>query len=208
AFFFTENQLLTCRHVVKDEANVTVEPYTRKARQAVVVAREPETGLDLALLQVETDPDEPLQPCVLLSGQLGEAEYYLAGYPGEEGQGAGLEVFKLQGHPRIANTGLVQQLQLEAGKQVTWGMSGGPVLNTTAAAVTAVVRSSKDPMGALGGGAIPISKAAEAFGQVKQALNHPPLAVRKWRGGRREGGGAGTGRGGGARRPGGAAGPG
>src|SRR5215813_9593740 len=60
-------------------------------------------------------------------------------------------------------------------------MSGGPVLNTAAAAVTAVVRSSKDPMGALGGGAIPISKAAEAFGQVKQALNHPPLAVRKWR---------------------------
>src|SRR5262244_3349858 len=94
AFFFTENQLLTCRHVVKDEAKVTVEPYTRKARQAVVVAREPETGLDLALLQVETDPDEPLQPCVLLSGQLGEAEYYLAGYPREEGQEAGLEVFK------------------------------------------------------------------------------------------------------------------
>jgi hypothetical protein len=189
AFFFTENQLLTCAHVVKDETEVIVEPFRGKARRATVVASEPETGLDLALLQVETDrseaetdPSEALQPCVLLSGQLGEAEYYLAGYPREEGQKAALEVFKVQGHPRVENnTGLVQQLQLEAGKQVTWGMSGGPVLNTTAAAVTAVVRSSKDPQDALGGGAIPISKAAEAFGQVRQALNHPPLAVRKWR---------------------------
>jgi hypothetical protein len=78
-------------------------------------------------------------------------------------------------------TGLLQQLQLEAGRQVTWGLSGGPVLNTAAGAITAVVRSSKDPTSALGGGAIPISKAAEAFEEVKQAMTEPPLAIRRWR---------------------------
>jgi hypothetical protein len=182
AFFVSENQLLTCEHVVKGQDEVEVQPYLRGTRKARVVAREPETGLDLALLEVTPDEKEPPQPCVLLDDRLDEADYYLAGYPREEGQEAGLEVFKLQGHPREDNTtGLLQQLQLEAGRQVTWGLSGGPVLNTAAGAVTAVVRSSKDPSSALGGGAIPISKAAQAFEPVKQALTEPPLAIRKWR---------------------------
>ncbi|RZU75498.1 trypsin-like peptidase [Micromonospora kangleipakensis] len=181
AFFISENQILTCQHVVKNRDEVDVRPYRRKVRKARVVAREPETGLDLALLEVSPDPDEDSQPCVLLDERLDEADYYLAGYPKEIGLEPGLEVFKVAGHPRETSAGALQQLQLEAGKQVTWGLSGGPVLNTATGAVTAVVRSAKDPLGALGGGAIPISRATEAFEQVRQVVKEPPLAVRKWR---------------------------
>jgi Trypsin-like peptidase domain/CHAT domain len=182
AFFVSENQLLTCEHVVKGYDEVEVQPHLRAARKARVVARKPETELDLALLEVTPDEKEEPLPCVLLDNRLDEADYYLAGYPREEGQQTGLEVLKLRGHPRVDNaTGLLQQLQLEAGGFVTWGLSGGPVLNTAAGAVTAVVRSARDPTDALGGGAIPISKAAEAFEQVKQVLAEPPLAIRRWR---------------------------
>jgi hypothetical protein len=182
AFFITDSLLLTCRHVVKDSTGVAIQPQTRAPRGAqVVVPSGQEHDLDLVLLVTTPVPGEQPQPCVLLDEQLDEGDYYIAGYPREDGQEAGLEVFKLEGHPRDATSGAVQQLQLEAGKQVTWGMSGGPVLSASACAVTAIVRSSKDPAGALGGGAIPISRAAEAFDQVRQAMTEPPLAVRDWR---------------------------
>jgi hypothetical protein len=182
AFFINEAHLLTCEHVVIGRDTVDVHPFGRReARTARVVAREPVTGLDLALLQVEPEPDEEPYSCVLLDERLDDADYYVAGYPREEGQEAGLEVYRIQGHIREGNRGLPQQLQLEAGKQVTWGMSGGPVLSATSGVVVAVIRSSKDPTGAQGGGAIPIGKAADAFDEVRRALKDPPLAVRAWR---------------------------
>ena len=181
AFFISDRLLLTCQHVVKDNEVVNVEPFMRTARKARVVDRVAEDRGDLALLEVTPGGDEPPMPCVLLDTRLDEADHYVAGYPREEGFGAGLEIYKLTGHPRLTNTGLWDLLQLEAGKQITWGMSGGPVLNIAAGAVTAVVRSAKDPAGALGGGAIPVSKASEAFDQVRKALKEPPLAIRRWR---------------------------
>jgi hypothetical protein len=181
AFFISDRLLLTCQHVVKDNPEVDVEPFRRTARKAEVVGQVPEDNGDLALLKVALAEDEPPIPCVLLDERLDEADYYVAGYPREEGFAAGLEVYKVEGHSRSTNTGEWQLLQLEAGNQITWGMSGGPVFSTAAGAVTAVVRSAKDPMGALGGGAIPISKASEAFEEVRQAVKEAPLAVTQWR---------------------------
>lgn len=181
AFFISETQLLTCAHVVKDNAEVEIEPFLRAGRTARVVAREPQSGLDLALLEVDPIAGEEPQPCVLLDEQGDEADYYVAGYPREDGHTAGLEVFRLSGHLREDNTGALQQLQLEAGKQITWGLSGGPVFSTAVGAVTAVVRVSHDPQGALGGGAVPIKNAMEVFEPVRRAVRNPPLAVRTWR---------------------------
>ena len=161
AFFINERLLLTCEHVVKGNDEVDVKPFQREPRRARVVDRIAENSGDLALLEVTPAEDEPPMPCVLLDEQLTEADHYIAGYPREEGYAAGLEVYRVAGHPRLAETGLVQLLQIEAGQQITWGMSGGPVLSTATGAVTAVVRSAKDPMGALGGGAIPMSQAAK-----------------------------------------------
>jgi len=180
AFFISDTQLLTCEHVVKDREEVEVQPFDRKKRTARVVQREPETELDLALLEVEPDPKEPVQPCVLLDGRLHEADYYVAGYPKEEAQEAGLEAFRFPGHPRETTDGRPQLLQLEAGKQVTWGLSGAPLLNTAVGAVTAIVRSSRNPQRPYGGAGIPVSRAAEAFADVKLYVSEPPLAVKRW----------------------------
>ena len=181
AFFITERLLLTCEHVVKGYDEVDVTPFQRKARKARVVARIAEDSGDLALLEVTPTEDESPMPCVLLGERLDETDHYVAGYPREDGYEAGLEVYRIEGHPRLLNTGEWDLLQLEAGKQITWGMSGGPVLSAAAGAVTAVVRFAKDPTGAMGGGAIPISKAVEAFEQVRKAVKEPPMAVRRWR---------------------------
>jgi hypothetical protein len=55
------------------------------------------------------------------------------------------------------------------------------VLSLRTGAVVGVVRLSNDPQDALGGGAIPMSRAAQSYEQVRRLLAEPPPAVRQWR---------------------------
>ncbi len=180
AFFVTDRVLLTCEHVIRGHPDCEVEPFGRARRPAAVLDA-PDAEADLALLSVEPDGAEPPQPCVALDTLLHDGGYSVAGFPRAEGFAAGLEVFGVTGHPRQALDGTDQVLQIEAGRQVTWGNSGGPVLSLRTGAVVGVVRLSNDPQDALGGGAIPMSRAAQSYEQVRRLLAEPPPAVRQWR---------------------------
>lgn len=182
AFFLSNTLLLTCHHVVDGRDEVDVVPSGRKARRATVVQPNPGKQADLALLRVEIVDSEEAPPSVLIQTPvLIEGDYFVAGFPREQGEEAGLEAFTVKGHRRDGQDGSVDVLELQAGKQITFGMSGGPVLSLDHGAVVGVTRKSKDTEAALGGGAVPMSKATEAYPEVAQLLSDPPVAVRRWR---------------------------
>jgi hypothetical protein len=60
-------------------------------------------------------------------------------------------------------------------------MSGGPVLNLETGAVVGVVRSSKDPQDALGGGAVPMNVAFDHYDELTEFGKNAPVAVQRWR---------------------------
>lgn len=182
AFFVTERLLLTCEHVVRRATELQVRPFRSGETKRVSLARPASAEHDLALLQLEAEDIDPGQPSVALDTALHDTAYSIAGYPREDQLSAGLEVLELQGHPREAvGSGESQLLQLEAGKIVTWGNSGGPALDMSSGAVVGVVRTSKNPMDALGGGAVPLAMACEVFDEVAACIREPPMSVRRWR---------------------------
>jgi hypothetical protein len=179
AFFISDDLLLTCEHVTT-ESVVTIQLVGRQSRlEAKVIATD---TLDLALLRSQRVDDEP-PTCVVLDRALhqDDGDCFVAGFPREDGQPPGLEIFDVQAHPRTDLDGADLLLQIEAGKIVTWGMSGGPVVSTRSGAVIGIIRTSKDPTDALGGGAIPVSRAAAAFGQVAQIVTETIPAMVPWR---------------------------
>lgn len=179
AFFISDDLLLTCEHVTTDSV-VTIQLVGRQScLEAKVIATDES---DLALLCCQRVDDEP-PTCVVLGRTLhqGDRDCFVAGFPREDGQPPGLEIFDVHAHPRTDLGGDDQGLQIEAGKIVTWGMSGGPVVSTRSGAVIGIIRTSKDPTDALGGGAIPISRAAAAFGQVRQIMTETIPAMVPWR---------------------------
>ncbi|MGH3864933.1 MAG: trypsin-like peptidase domain-containing protein [Pseudonocardiaceae bacterium] len=180
AFFIDSELLLTCKHVIKNHESCGIDVVGRGRRTASVVEKSEKA--DLALLSITTiDPAEPAQPCVALHDQLHQGDHHVAGFPKEEGVDAGLERFRVTCHLRQDIGGDDQLMQIEAGKVITWGMSGGPVLSAHTGAVVGVVRSAKDPTDALGGGAIPISHAARVFEVINNLHRRPTPAVRRWR---------------------------
>ncbi len=179
AFFISDDLLLTCEHVITHSV-VTIQLVGRQScLEAKVIATDES---DLALLRCQRVDDEP-PTCVVLGRTLhqDDRDCFVAGFPREDGQPPGLEIFDVQAHPRTDLGGDDQGLQIEAGKIVTWGMSGGPVVSTRSGAVIGIIRTSKDPTDALGGGAIPIGRAAAAFGQVAQIMTETIPAMVPWR---------------------------
>lgn len=178
AFFISDDLLLTCEHVVTTRSVVAIQPVGRQRRPADVIATD---ASDLALLRSHRVEDGP-PACVVLDRTLYQDDCcFVAGFPREEDQQPGLEIFDVQAHSRTDLTGGDQILQIDAGTIVTWGMSGGPVVSTRSGAVIGIIRTSKDPTDALGGGAIPVSRAAGVFGQVAQIMTESILAMVPWR---------------------------
>ena len=177
AFFISDDLLLTCEHVVK-QATVTIKPSGRPPRPANVIGTDP--GSDLALLSShQVKGEQPV--CVVLDQTPYEGDCFVAGFPHEDDQAPGSEVFNVTAHPRQGLEGDYQLLQVEAGAVITSGMSGGPVVSVARGAVIGIIRSSKHTVEALGGGAIPVSRAAGAFKQVAELLTKSTLAMTSWR---------------------------
>jgi hypothetical protein len=182
AFFVSERLLLTCEHVVGRSERITVTPFKGSAALRATLVRPPSVEHDVALLEIQPGDVNVRQPCVALDEVLDDTDYCIAGFPKEEGQSPGIRTMVLPGGPRQAATsGLPQLLDLDPGKNVTWGNSGGPVLNLRSGAVVAIVRTARNPTGALGGGAVPVATAVEVFEEIKHLVDQPPPAVRAWR---------------------------
>ena len=180
-FFIDDRTLLTCAHVVKLGDEVDVTPYMRERRTGTVIQRRSVGEGDVALVTVEPDPADPsLQPAVLLDINVDRGSYHAAGYPKDEIFDAGLEVLRYDGSPRRSPSGELVGVQL-AGRQITFGMSGGPVLNDRTGAVVAIVQSSKGTETVLGGGAIPIAFVAKEFDEVEELVKMPSVSTNRWR---------------------------
>jgi hypothetical protein len=177
AFFISEQLLLTCEHVAVTET-VTIQPYRRKSREAVVVQRR--ADLDLVLLRSLPDDGQP-SPCVVLGRAVDSYDCRVAGYPALKGADPGSEVRSAGVELRKSVSGGDQSLTIAPGQNITFGMSGGPVVSTGSGTVIAIVRTTKDPDGALGGRAILISLAAEAFPEVREMLDSESRAMIRWR---------------------------
>ncbi len=177
AFFISDELLLTCAHVVPGQA-VEIWPYKRERRPVEVIPSK--AGSDLALLRSRLGNDGP-SPCVVLDRVQYPGRGFVAGYPLARGEAPGSQVFDVSVRPSKDQSGADQKLVIEAGQIITWRMSGGPVVSAYSGAVIAVIRTSNNPQDALGGGAIPICWAAEAFSEIEDVLQKTTPAMRTWR---------------------------
>ncbi|MGZ3336839.1 MAG: trypsin-like peptidase domain-containing protein, partial [Isosphaeraceae bacterium] len=173
AFFIGEDLLLTCAHVPPGQ--VEIELYGSKRRAAELVHRDDDA--DLMLLSSPAESSNP-SPCVVLGRDVPDGvECLVAGYPRDDTSGLlKPEVVRNPVHWRGD-----ESLIIEPGQIITWGMSGGPVVSTESGAVVGVVQSSKHARDALGGEAIPISRAAKVFREVADALDGETLVMVPWR---------------------------
>jgi S1-C subfamily serine protease len=188
-FFIDDGLLLTCGHVVKGKQRddeVEVAPFMRPSRPGKVSEIvEGQEEFDLALIEVEAHEDEDPFPAVALDKAMGDhIDYYAAGFPKNPiGGQVGFEEIVFRAHrSRVGET--ANMLLFEAGQAaVTRGLSGGPVMHSETGAVVALVQYSNNPTGDSGGGAIPITRAAQHFERVKRALDPdlPPVAAARWR---------------------------
>ncbi len=177
AFFISEDLLLTCGHVATQET-VTIKPSGRPCRPADVIGTD--DGADLALLRSHRVQGE--QPvCVVLDRTPHHGDCFVAGFPREDDLAPGSVVFDVRVYPRRDLEGGDQVLEIEPGQIITYGMSGGPVVSVRSGAVIGIIRTSKDPTNALGGGATPVSRAVGAFPQVAAILPTSTLAMVPWR---------------------------
>lgn len=179
AFFITEDLLLTCAHVVDGE-DVEIQPYRHDRRRPATLVKPDNPEPDLALLHCPLHGAVP-SPCVVLGETLDSYDCLVAGYPrGDDGELAA-ETLRVGVRSRNSPVGAPLELVLEPGQIITEGMSGGPVVSTATGAVVGIIRTSKNLEDPVGGGAIPISLAAEAFGQVREAQSKETLAMIRWR---------------------------
>lgn len=181
AVFVDDDLVLTCEHVVRGGTRLDIQPFTGALVPAVdVVSVLPD--LDVALLRIPAAQVVASQPCAALGGELVDGPFSVVGYPREDGHEPGIEVRDAGGHTRQdAVTGAVQLLQIDPGVIVTFGNSGGPVFSQETGAVVALARTSKDAADALGGGAVPVSRAAAQIPELAALLREPPAASRRWR---------------------------
>ncbi len=185
-FFVDDRHLLTSAHVVgkQEGLKVQVQPFTRAVREGTVIAVQPEETDDLALVEVEPIDGEE-SPSVVFARELADGiEYFAVGHPkGDLVEDVGLEGIKYTGHQRTEiEEGEASLLKLEAGRAaVTPGMSGGPVLSTGSGGVVAIMQYNTLPDTNMGGGAIPVGRAADAFEVVRDVLEEPPSCAHRWR---------------------------
>jgi len=181
AFFVSNTLLLTSYHVVRDQRDlkIVVEPGDEPI-PAELVEPNPGEADDLALLRIGLDESAATQPAVLLDNDLSGGDFLAVGYPAEPGRPTGREPVRVTGRPRNEG-GIDAWLQLEAGQIITFGMSGGPVLNRRTGAVVGVVRTSRSPNDALGGGAVPMETVFSHYPELEEFGRNAPIATRTWR---------------------------
>jgi Trypsin-like peptidase domain len=180
AFYVADDLLLTCEHVVHGHDELVVAAVDGRQRP-VLVEGTPDQAEDLALLRLTATGDQALQPAAALDDRLHEGDHMVAGFPRDDLADAGLEIYPVAAHSRDPLDAGRQVLQIRAGQMITFGMSGGPVVSARTGAVVGVVRSSRDALSAMGGGAIPIGTAARVFAEIDGLLRRPQPAVRRWR---------------------------
>jgi Trypsin-like peptidase domain/CHAT domain len=180
-FFVDEHHLLTCWHVVGRKGPCTVWPEQRQQRSGNVICGDEE--LDIALIEVEEVPGEPLQPTVVIRSEFSDGDVVVSGYPDLEVAGPGHQNRPYKG---IAHTdqGRLTAIRL-AGENVTYGQSGGAVLDLTTGAVVAIARWTDAPEG-LSGGSIPIAIAEEWFTSrdltiLRDVQRRPLPSTARWR---------------------------
>jgi hypothetical protein len=179
-FFVDECHVLTCAHVVKAMgANVNVKPYEQDERGGTVVEFEGGVDVDLALVKVDRLPGDPPRAAVVLDRRLDDnVMYYAVGWPKGDILGAeGIEELRYNGHKKGESL-----LILDAGQaNVTEGLSGGPVISSITGAVVALVQYSKERSNNLGGGAIPVARAADNFDRIRSLVERPALVTERWK---------------------------
>jgi hypothetical protein len=192
AFFVDGDLLITNRHVVGDpvegqEQKVLVSPFGGQPRQATVLApSERDADLDIALVRCPPQAGDPPRTAVLLHRDMPRAEsgYQLVGYPREDfytDLGAGLEAPDAHANPRLDNVTKRPQLLRMRDIQIKKGFSGGPVLSWETGAIAAVAVYTESEDAALGGGAIPVDRAADAYEELRLLVSEPPAAANRWR---------------------------
>jgi Trypsin-like peptidase domain len=181
-FFIDERHLLTCWHVVKREGPCSVWPEEREQRPGTVIAGDDK--LDVALVQVEHVPGEPLRPTVAIRREFTDGPVLVSGYPRTDGKRCEHQNRDYTGQATTVQ-GRLTAIRL-AGDNVIFGQSGGPVLDLATGAVVAMVCWTDAPGGVVGGRATSIAAVEEWFTahghqQVEEVLRTPPASVKDWR---------------------------
>ncbi len=167
-FFFAPERALTCAHVVEeaydDGTDVTVRHRgaTFSARISAF-ARKPYP--DLALLEVDTrsHPDLADVPFMRLDPELQVWDKLIAyGYP-EESAGGETATIQYEGQSWLDSEQQARPFLKFKDGQIIPGMSGAPLLNARTRGVCGIVKTTRDELSSLGGGAIPVSVAIELF---------------------------------------------
>lgn len=161
-FFVAPGLVLTCGHVVQQEAPVEcwrgeVRRRGRVVERLVEDPRYPgERYPDVALLEVE----DTAHPCALLGGavELGD-ELYAYGYS-DQAPGGDPVTLELEGRSESP-----ARLKLKAG-QVRPGMSGAPILNLRTGVVCGMASISRDRGSALGARGVPADVVLERLPDV------------------------------------------
>jgi hypothetical protein len=185
-FFIDEELLLTCAHVVvgNEKDQVDVEPIGRPSRKGTILKVLGEKTVDLALVEVKRLDGEEPQDAAVIDGALDDnIDYYAVGFPVEPmaGSSAGYQEIAYKGNAHITGSTPALLILQAGGALVSPGMSGGAVLNARSGAVAAIVQYRQDRQIPSGGGAIPIARASELLPEVRECLDKPPVATKRWR---------------------------
>jgi hypothetical protein len=181
-FFVAPGRVLTAFHVVQEaiETGAPIELVTGSDRRPANVdqgAYRPVKEGDVALLQVESDPE---QPCVILDDTSVPAGVGLAtaGFP--EGSEVPIQTrYLTSGGDRNWSANNIRYLRVDDDPLVG-GMSGGPVLNLATGFVSGVVRLTLDPLAPTGGFATPTAVVITALPELRDVHDFPSPASKKW----------------------------
>jgi len=174
-FWVAPGWILTCHHVVREATALVQVTGSQGEDWGNATLAYPAPQSDLALLTCATPPAPPL-PAVALDPSFQPLDrLYSYGYPSEFPQGASVTA-ECEGSAEDEGLALIK---FKAG-QFQPGISGSPVLNLRSGQVCGVVKFTRDRSSDLGGGAIPIALALEAFpflAALQQAFHQ---ADRRW----------------------------
>jgi hypothetical protein len=179
AFFISDDLLLTCNHVADQQDAVEIQHLGRERRHVEVIDTDP---VDLALLRCHRLQGERA-PCAVLGRRLEGRDCFVAGFPREDGQPSGQEVFDVEAHPRTdpdRRRGR-RAVAADRGRQDHHLRDERRPGRQRPMAVIGIILSSKNPDDNLGGGAVPMARAAKAFPQVAQLLEKSTMAMGEWR---------------------------
>lgn len=176
-FVVTENQVLTCAHVINLEGIITVQflSYGDDLFEAEVKEGHwhPAAQGDLALLTIKNPPDG-LRAVIFAQNIPQEAEFESWGYPAN----AGFALRRTEGKVcLLTNSDTDYDLQLDEPLIVTHGFSGAPVFDKTWGSVIGLVvafdpadEHGRSPHSSLG---ISISKVFKSYPRLRPSLRLP-----------------------------------